>query len=100
MSGSAIAPDGFTGTINDSYTVDEWRKAESEGLIFLMMAGEYDIVLGVYNYGHYGRYWTSSPWTSDQGLGLNFSPGSTFDKPGYSEFPRSRRYVIRLVMDE
>lgn len=37
--GIVIAPDGFSGTIADSYSITDWATAESNGLVFLPNTG-------------------------------------------------------------
>ena len=54
-----IAPDGYTGTINSSYTAEEWAEAEAEGLVCLVSNGFRG---GKTKYeSDRGYYWTSTP---------------------------------------
>ena len=54
-----IAPDGYTGTINSSYTAEEWAEAEAEGLVCLVSNGFRG---GKTKYeSDCGYYWTSTP---------------------------------------
>jgi len=55
-----LAPDGFSGTIADSYDASTWPAAEVQGLICLPAAGyRSDLVVG--NAGTNGYYWSSTP---------------------------------------
>ena len=53
-----IAPDGYTGTINSSYTAEEWTEAEKEGLVCLVGNG-YRIGSGMFE-TDCGFYWSST----------------------------------------
>lgn len=52
-----IAPDGFTGTIADSYDATSWPAAETAGLVCLPPAGD-RYSWGTQNDGIHGNYWT------------------------------------------
>ena len=59
-----IAPDGYTGTIAESYTAEAWATAEALGLVCLPAVGYRrgtELGLG----GIYGNYWSSSPYAND-----------------------------------
>ncbi len=54
-----IAPDGYTGTINSSYTAEEWAKAEAKGLVCLVGNG-FRSGNNMYQ-TDWGLYWSSTP---------------------------------------
>ena len=55
-----IAPDGFTGTIEDSYTAEAWVAAEASGLVCLSPAGYRENTL-LKEVGKHNYYWSSTP---------------------------------------
>lgn len=59
-----LKPDGFTGTVKDSYTAEEWAIAEASGLKALPFAG-YRYGASIYGTGSYGYLWSASPNDSD-----------------------------------
>ena len=54
-----IAPDGYTGTINSSYTAEEWTEAEKKGLVCLVGNG-FRSGSGMFE-TDWGLYWSSTP---------------------------------------
>ena len=68
-----MVPDGFSGTVYDTYTAEEWAAAESDyGLVALPFSGAYinkNVVTG-----NSGDYWSSatSPDTVDAAFGVEF----------------------------
>lgn len=61
-----LKPDGFSGTVADTYTGGEWAAAEASGLVAIPFAGAY-ANSSVLNAGTVGFYWTSTPVNSDAG---------------------------------
>lgn len=55
-----LKPDGFTGTVKDSYTAAEWVAAEASGLVALPFAG-FRFGSSFYRVGSLGYYWSSTP---------------------------------------
>ena len=68
-SGIVIAPDGFSGTIADSYDATAWATAESNGFVFLPNTGYRDNNKDFWETGISCIYWTStaSGYTEDEG---------------------------------
>ena len=58
-----LKPDGFNGTVADTYTADQWAAAETTGLVALPFAGNYSGSI-VNNAGTLGHYWSASPESS------------------------------------
>lgn len=68
-----MVPDGFSGTVYDTYTAEEWAAAESDyGLAALPFSGAY-IDKNVFT-GNSGDYWSSAtfPETEDSAIGVEF----------------------------
>lgn len=87
-----LKPDGFTGTIADSYTAAEWATAEASGLVALPFAG-YRSGSSLRSVGSYGSYWSSTPYDSDSAW------YAYFDSVGADTRSSARRlgYSVRLV---
>lgn len=59
-----LKPDGFKGTVADSYTADEWASAEASGLVAIPLACcRPNTVFG--NTG-FGSFWTATPNGNDK----------------------------------
>ena len=86
-----IAPDGYKGTIVDTYTASTWPAAEAAGLVCLPPTGyrEGSSVDGVGD-GAYAFYWSSTPHPSH--------PLYAYAQNGASH-PRRSGYSVRLVKD-
>lgn len=92
-----IAPDTFTGTIENSYDVTAWATAEAAGLVCLPAAGIlYNF--SFYDVGAFGFYWSSSAPDSNREYAYNVNFNDMF----CSSFNSNSRYYgfsIRLVTD-
>jgi len=93
-----IAPDGFKGTIADSYTADTWATAEADGLVCLPAAGYNDNEKGFKFGGSNCYYWSSSPATSGSNNAYCLKYTSS-EKKVYSAESFYRKYgmSVRLV---
>ena len=95
--GRVIAPDDFSGTLSGSYDSEQWRIAESQGVVFLPAVGS-GSGSTLYNTGDKGYYWSSAPWTDE-------SAQMTVFFIGYQLFSFQDTYrdyttcAIRLVED-
>ena len=92
VNGYVIAPDGFEGTLADSYADDAALAADN--LVFLPAAG-YRNDSSVYYVGDNGNYWSSSANGESYAYSVFFD--SSLVGPG-----RSRRYSVysvRLITD-
>lgn len=83
-----LKPDGFTGTVADSYSAAEWAEAEKSGLVALPFAGYRDRSK-FYDVGSYGRYSSSTLNDSDNAWYASFysdgaDMGSSARRLGYS----------------
>lgn len=58
--GIVIAPDGFSGTIADSYSITDWATAESNGFVFLPNTGFRNNGTGISETDKSCFYWTST----------------------------------------
>ena len=90
IGGYAIAPDGFEGTIGDSYSPEALAAAN---LVFLPCTGWFDGVSDLYDFDYYGCYWAST-----------FCPTVSFDAEGdiyilEDEWDCEFMFAIRLVRD-
>ncbi len=85
-----IAPDGFTSTLQSSYTLDE---VNTLGLVCLPAAGERAVT--TFNYcGSYGYYWSATPNSSDMTSARYLLFGQNiYDDSDY----RYRGLILRLV---
>ena len=90
-----IAPDGYTETIAASYDTTTWPVAEAAGLVCLPAAGRRD-GSSVHNVGHYGYYWSSSAYGSDNAYYVSF--GSNFVYPANYN-GRNYGYYVRLIAE-
>lgn len=88
-----LKPDGFGGTVKDSYSAEEWTDAESKhGLVALPFAG-YRNGSSFYFVGSYGSYWSSTPHDSGSAWGAYFDSDYAF---AYNDL-RGYGYSVRLV---
>lgn len=88
-----LKPDGFTGTVKDSYTAAEWATAEASGLVALPFAGHRG-GMSFLNVGSRGDYWSSTP---DDSI---FAWNALFDSGGAGTSNYGRRhsgFSVRLV---
>ena len=79
-----LKPDGWSGTVAESYTAEEWEDAEAAGLVALPLAGTYN------KYGTYasrGRFWASNLYYS----------GTDNDPKGWDISNDIGRAAVRLV---
>lgn len=93
---AVLKPDGFSGTVKDTYSAAEWATAESTyGLVALPNAG-YITGDGFNSAGYFGFYWSSSLATTSQygrAYSVKFDGDKSFTEP-------HDRYIgnsIRLV---
>lgn len=89
-----IAPDGFSGELKSSYTVEE-RDANTSGLLFLPVAGQFDNSKNPYR--GMGYYWTSTPDGSNDAWVLKFDDASASSLVIMSWKRGDERYCLRLV---
>lgn len=93
-----LKPDGFSGTVADSYTADEWAEAEKAGLVAQPFSGFYDSTSNSSNdYANLsGGFWSTTPDKDDAFYAwyLFFSP--TCAENEYAR-RRSYAYPVRLV---
>ena len=95
IDGLVIAPDDYNGTLKQSYTVDQWDAAESEGIVFLPSAG-HRFGLTFFSQAINGSYWSSAPWTFAHAQYMEFAN----DDPYYiSDLIREGGLSLRLVED-
>ena len=93
VNGYVIAPDGFTGTLAESYTDD--AALATDNLVFLPAAGI--CVLGpVDGQGNNGYYWSSTFDAGENANNLFFNSGELYV---YSE-KRMLGHSVRLVLNE
>ena len=107
VNGYVIAPDGFTGTLEDSYADDD--VLTTDNLVFLPAAGRwdsgnvYDQGSGgdwnpgnVYDLGRVGYYWSSTPYDG------NYAHDLYFDSRGQNVSLYNRYYglSVRAVLAE
>lgn len=88
-----LKPDGFVGTVKDSYSAEEWTNAESNhGLVALPFAG-YRSGSSFYSVGSRGFYWSSTLLGSiGAWYALFYSDGTRTSRE-----LRSYGYSVRLV---
>lgn len=91
--GFVLAPDGFTGTLSDSYADD--AALATNNLLFLPAAGRRD-GSGVDNVGSHGYYWSSTHYDSDHAYNVYFRSSSV--NPHSSDYRRSG-YSVRLITE-
>ena len=88
-----LKPDGFVGTVKDSYSAEEWTNAESEdGLVALPFVG-FLYGSSFLCVGSYGFYWSSTPDGSSSAWRTYFSSGGA----GTNNLSRYYGYSVRLV---
>ena len=92
VNGYVIAPDGFTGTLADSYNDD--AALATDNLVFLPAAG-YCKYGDVFDQGFVGYYWSSSPYGYDACF-LGFYSGRQYVGSDY----RRSGYSVRAVLAE
>ena len=90
-----IAPDGFTGTIADSYDATSWSAAETAGLVCLPPAGD-RYSRGTQNDGNHGNYWTPDH-ASDSYSSFICVESDSFSTIFYEQ--RFCGYSVRLITD-
>ena len=95
MNGFVIAPDGFTGTLSDSY--DDDAALAAENLIFIPLAGRYTTSKGVENFGTSGYYWVPQYESETRACCIQFLSSNDLD--AYSGGSPSSGRSIRLVTD-
>ena len=93
-----LAPDGFTGTISDSYDAASWAIAEGNGLVCLAPDGFRQNTVILQHNGYKGLYWCGgakddSPYHAYH---LSFSD-NIYYYPSYSS--RNNGFSLRLVKD-
>ena len=91
VGGYAIAPDGFEGTIGDSYESPEALAATN--LVFLPCTGWFDGMSDLYDLDWYGNYWASTFCAAvlfGDGEDINIQEG---------EWGCENMFAIRLVRD-
>ena len=93
VSGYVIAPDGFTGSLAESYTDD--AALATDNLVFLPAAG-YCNGGNVGGQGTYGIYWSSTPGGGNNAYYQYFRSGEQI--VGYND--RSPGYPVRAVLAE
>lgn len=89
---SVLKPDGFTGTVKDSYTAAEWVAAEASGLVALPFAGV-RFGSGFYYVESDGLCWSSTPYVSRGAWGADFCS----DSASVGDGSRGSGYSVRLV---
>lgn len=87
-----LKPDGFAGTVKDSYTAAEWATAEASGLVALPFAG-HRYVSNFNRVGSYGFYWSSTPYDSYSAWGAYFNSDHAYASDNYRDYGRSVRLV-------
>ncbi len=96
INGKVIAPDDFSGTLAGSYDSDQWRTAESQGVVFLPAAGSrFDA--GIEDTTTNGYYWSSAPWARYNAQMALFECQYSFIN--FMDTSRSWACAIRLVED-
>ena len=91
VNGYVIAPDGFTGTLADSYADD--AALATDNLVFLPAAG-YCYDGHVEAQGGDGRYWSSTPNGNSYAYSLDFGSGNQ------SVYLRYGGFSVRAVLNE
>lgn len=87
-----IAPDDFTGTIAETYTLDD---LETAGLVCLPAAGTF-FGSNFEDAGNDGRYWSSTPCENHAGDAryLYFKSSNAYDYDFYRKYGNSLRAVL------
>ena len=93
VNGYVIAPDGFTGTLEDSYADD--AALATDNLVFLPAAGHCNHG-EVLDQGYFGYYWSSTPENSEYAYFLDFD--WSFQAVYY--FCSFYGYSVRAVLNE
>ena len=89
-----LKPDGFSGTVKESYTSGEWAEAEKEGLVALPLAGARTATyLG--DFGYAVGYFTSTPYADS--IDKAWIAGFDYDVGGVGYNKREFCYSVRLV---
>ena len=98
--GWVIAPDNYSGTLNEKYDAAEWPSAEVAGLVFLPFAGQRMTADEMGDFETQGCYWSASLFLEDD------EDASCADYYGFTPediFPdntwRESGYAIRLVKE-
>ncbi len=94
--GIAIVPDGFAGSLANTYDTAAWAVAEAKGVVFLPSASyrsNGSIEGGEIN----GKYWSSAPWTSNSAQAIIWYESTKYCS--CSDLLRSWGSSIRLVED-
>ncbi len=93
VTGYVIAPDGFAGTLSDTYADDAALAANN--LVFLPAAGD-RAAFSVTVFGSDGFYWSSSTYSDDETYDLHFTDSSV--KPDRTD-KRNIGMSVRLVTE-
>ena len=94
VGGYVIAPDDFTGTLQESYANDAGL-ADAGNLVFLPAAG-FRYGSDVYGVGEIGSYWSSTACGSIDAYGVSFISSDV--SPGYDDY-RFSGDSVRLVTE-
>ena len=88
-----LFPDGYTGT-TDMSTLS-WSQINAAGIVFLPAAG-FRSGSSVSTVGGQGRYWSSTPYDSDDAYYLRFTSSSVFPAINVD---RNFGHSVRLVTE-
>ncbi len=86
---------GMTDWSQNSYTLVQWAQMEAAGAVFLPAAG-YRYGTDVYNVGHYGYYWSSTPFNDYFVYDMYFYINNFYATNGSS---RDKGFSVRPVQD-
>lgn len=92
-----LVPDGYTGSVESTYSASEWEAEEADGLVALTYSGEFTGNSSLSYKNLKGYFWTCNP---NEGNSL-YSWYASFDSNGtrISDFhKRDSRIAIRLVV--
>ena len=89
-----LKPDGFSGTVADTYTAEQWANAEATGLVALPFTGYRD-GSSIKYVGSYGRCLSSTPYPSnaDRAYFAHFNSDDAFTR----DYDRFNGCSVRLV---
>ena len=98
-----LKSDGFTGTVADSYSAEEWAAAEKLGLVALPISGEREGRYGrgttIRSIGTLGGYWTttiSETWGASSFYVEQINNNKAETKENYCGYARSIRLVREI----
>lgn len=94
--GAVLKPDGFSGSINDEYTLDEWATAEAEGLVFLPFAGSRSSYSGYSGTDTEIYLWSCTPFGAE-GWEASYVFIGSCSRECFDEGSRSAGNFVRLV---